>query len=69
MFDATKYKMRNITFQQIDIDNDSYKDLVRKYNVSGIPRLVFLDASDTVLYNGGAVRDESALADKINSYK
>ncbi|MBX9668424.1 MAG: hypothetical protein K2X93_12435 [Candidatus Obscuribacterales bacterium] len=69
MFDATKYKMRNITFQQVDIDNNNYADLVRKYSVSGIPRLVFLDAGDNVLYNGGAVKDENAFLDKINSYK
>lgn len=65
MFDATKPKFRNITFEQVDFDQQ--KDLVEKYQIKSIPHLIFLDAGGTVLYDGGAPQDPDAFEHLIKS--
>lgn len=67
MFDATKRKFSDVQFQVVDVDQD--KDLSSRYDVKGIPRLVFLDASGNVLYNGGAFHDEDSFAEAINRFR
>ncbi|MBX9952548.1 MAG: hypothetical protein K2Y39_25470 [Candidatus Obscuribacterales bacterium] len=67
MFDATKRKFSDVQFQVVDVDQD--KDLSNKYDVKGIPKLVFLDASGNILYNGGAFRDEESFAEAINRFR
>lgn len=67
MFDATKNKFRDIQFQEVNIDEDP--DTKAKYGVRGIPHIVMLDGGGNILYNGGAFRNESSFADRINSFK
>ncbi len=71
MFDATTPKFRDISFEKIDIDGTSTTtaDLKRKFNVTGIPRLVMLDANGNAVYNGGAPQSEDALASLINQHR
>jgi len=66
VFEATKSKYRDVNFQVVDVDQD--KATSAKYGVSGIPHLVFLDASENVLYSGGAFGDEDSFAQAINRF-
>jgi thioredoxin-related protein len=52
VFDATKPKFNDIEFVQYDLDTCD-NDLKSRYAVTSIPRVVFLDSSGKVLYNGG----------------
>jgi thioredoxin-related protein len=54
VFDATTPKFRDVDFQRLNTDDSGNGELAQKYHASSIPRLVFLDNSGTVLYNGGA---------------
>jgi thioredoxin-related protein len=67
VFDATKNKFKNISFQQINIDEQ--QDLASKYGVRGIPHVIMLDAGGSEVYNGGAFGDEESFSNKINSLK
>lgn len=67
MYDATKNKFRNITFQQVNIDEQ--QDIAAKYGVRGIPHLVMLDGGGNVLYNGGAFENVDGFSQKIESYR
>jgi len=69
VFDATKSKIRDVDFQQLNIDDASNSDLVRRYEVKGIPRVVFLDSSGNVLYNGSPARDEEGFAQSIQRFR
>ncbi len=68
MLGATKPKFRSVQFEEINIDDQSQAELVQRYNVKGIPRLVFLDDKGAVLYNGGAPMDEANLTQMIAQY-
>lgn len=68
MFDAVKRRYSDVSFQQLNVDDNSNASLSSQYNVTGIPRLVFLDAGGNVLYNGGAPRDEDSLNNLISQY-
>ena len=67
MFEATKSKFRDVSFEVVDVDQD--KTTGAKYGVSGIPHLVFLDGGGNVLYNGGAFHDEDSFASAIGKYR
>lgn len=67
MFEATKRKFSDVNFQVVDVDQD--KATGAKYNVSGIPHLVFLDSSENVLYSGGAFGDEESFAQAIQRFR
>ncbi len=69
MFDATKRKFSDVTFQSLDLDDSSNEAEVKKYGVKGIPHVVFLDQSGNVLYSGGPARDEEGFAGQIQQYK
>lgn len=69
MFDATKNKYRDIQFTQYDTDDVGNAVLKQKFQVTGIPRLVFLDAGGNVLYNGGAFGDQAAFEEMIKQYR
>ncbi len=67
VFEATKSKFRNITFQSVNFDEE--RDLANQYGIKGIPHVVMLDGSGGVLYNGGAFGDVESFSEKINSLK
>ncbi|MBI5171435.1 MAG: hypothetical protein HY986_01015 [Candidatus Melainabacteria bacterium] len=69
MFDATKRQFTDISFEQINIDEPSGQELAGRYGVTGIPRLVFLDGSSQVLYNGGAPMDAESFHGLINQHR
>lgn len=69
MLDATKNKYRDIQFSQYDTDDGGTSALAQKYGVTGIPRLVFLDSSGNVLYNGGAPPDQAAFESLIHQFR
>ncbi|HIA52940.1 MAG TPA: thioredoxin [Candidatus Melainabacteria bacterium] len=66
MFEATKRKFSDVSFQVVDVDKD--KETSNKYGVSGIPHLVFLDGGNNVLYSGGAFGDEESFAQAISRF-
>jgi thioredoxin-related protein len=68
VFDATKSKFSDVTFQSLDLDDPSNQSDVAKYGIKGIPHVVFLDASGNVLYNGGPARDLEGWAGQIQQY-
>ena len=68
MFGATKRKFSDVTFQEINLDDESTKSVCEKYGVHSIPHVVFLDGSGNVLYNGGPNRDEDGFAAQISQY-
>lgn len=68
MLGATKPKFRSVQFEEINIDDQSQAEIVQRYGVKGIPRLVFLDDKGTVLYNGGAPLDEGNLTKLIGQF-
>lgn len=68
MLGATKPKFRGVEFSEINVDDKSHADLVAKYQVTGIPKLVFLDDKGETLYNGGAPMDEVNLTELIGRY-
>jgi thioredoxin-related protein len=68
VFDATKRKFSDISFQSLDLGNPSDHDEAQKYGVRAIPCVVFLDASGNVLYNGGPARDEVGFTEQIQRY-
>jgi len=69
VFDATKRKFSDVTFQSLDLDDPSSQSDVQKYGVRGIPHVVFLDGSGNVLYSGGPMREEDSFAGQIQQYK
>lgn len=69
MFDATKSKFRDVEFRQLDIDDASNADLVQRYGVRGIPRVVFLDASGNVLFNGSPSRSPEGFEQSIQRFR
>jgi hypothetical protein len=69
VFDATKRKFSDVTFQSLDLDDPSNESDVKKYGIRGIPHVVFLDSSGNVLYNGGPARDEEGFAGQIQQFK
>jgi thioredoxin-related protein len=68
VFGATKRKFSDITFQEIDLDDESTRSIGQKYAIGSIPRVVFLDASGNVLFNGGPQREEDSFAAQIGQY-
>lgn len=67
IFEAVKPKFNDITFQEID--SDSNPDLKAQYNVVSIPRLVFFDANNKVIYNGGTPTTADGFTRLIQRYK
>ncbi len=68
MFDATKRKFSDVSFQSLDLDDPGSQSAAQKYNVHGIPHIVFLDAAGNVLYNGSPMRTEEGFAQQIQTY-
>lgn len=68
IFEATKSKYRDVSFEILDIDQESTKPIQAKYNFDTIPRLVFLDGSGNVLYNGGAAASQADFEIMINRF-
>ena len=68
MFDATSHKFSDVNFQKIDTSDPSNGDLCQRYDVRSIPRLVFLDNSNGVLYNGGASSQPGAFEELVKQY-
>ncbi len=66
MFDATKRKFSDVSFQVVDVDKDPATS--NKYGVSGIPHLIFLDGGGNILYSGGAFGDEESFVQAINRF-
>ncbi|MBZ0187940.1 MAG: hypothetical protein K8F91_16960 [Candidatus Obscuribacterales bacterium] len=69
MLDATRTKYRSISFEKLNVDDPSVASLKQQYNISGIPCLVFLDASNRVLYNGGVPYGPKGLEWLIDTYQ
>ena len=67
IFEAVKPKFNDITFQEIDADSNP--DLKAQYQVSSIPRLVFFDANNKVIYNGGTPATADGFTRLIQRYK
>lgn len=67
IFDAVKPKFNDITFEEID--SDSNAELKAQYNVTSIPRLVFFDANNKVIYNGGTPTTADGFARLIQRYR
>lgn len=67
MFDATKRRYRDVTFQVVDVDKDPATS--NKYGVSGIPYVVFLDSSDNVIYRTGSFGDADSFAQAIDKFR
>lgn len=67
MFDATKSKFRNITFQQLNLDEERAEGA--KYGVRGIPHIIMLDGGGKVLYNGGAFSSVEEFSQQIDSIR
>ncbi len=67
-FEAAKEKLgKEVDFQELDIEDGSNAELVKKYNVSAPPTLVYLDAAGKVLLNrAGAPPD---LVGSIEQFK
>lgn len=68
MLGATKPKFRSVQFEEVNIDDQSQAELVQRYQVRGIPKLVFLDDRGQVLYNGGSPLDEANLTKLIGQF-
>jgi thioredoxin-related protein len=69
VFDATKSKFSDVTFEKVDIsEHGSHTEEKQKYGVSGIPCVVFLDASGNTLYSGGPARDVEGFTGQIQQY-
>lgn len=69
VYDATKPKFRDITFQELDLDDPANAGLKAEYGIRSIPRLVMLDAGGKVLYNESPPRDPAELEATINRYR
>jgi thioredoxin-related protein len=53
VLDATKSKFRDVAFETVDLTDRSgpNQEIAGKYGITGIPHVVFLDASSKVLYS------------------
>jgi len=67
VFDATTAKFRDINFERVNLDEN--KDLAEKYSIKTIPRMVMLDASSNVIFNGSPPRSEETLAALIGQHR
>lgn len=68
IFESTKRKFGgDIAFQVVDVDRDP-KTAVR-YEVSGLPYVVFVDSGDNVIYRNGSFPDESSFAEAIQRFR
>jgi len=68
VFDATKSKFSDVSFQQMNLAEDSSKEVSAKYGVTGIPCVVFLDGSGNVLFNGGPARTVESFTEQIQQF-
>jgi hypothetical protein len=55
VFDATQRKYSRIQFEKINVDQGDAR--IAQYSATSIPRIIFLDSQNKVLYNGGAWSD------------
>jgi thioredoxin-related protein len=69
VFGAVKNKFSGVSFQELDLDDQSNQGVIQKYGVSGIPHVVFLDASGNVLFSGSPQRSEDAFAEQIQQFR
>jgi len=69
VYEATKPKYRDINFQELDLDDPSNAGLKQQYSVNSVPRLIFLDSNNKVLYNGGADSSPGAFDELIAQYR
>jgi len=66
VYEAVKPKFNDIQFE--DVDYDSNQDLKAQYNVTSVPRLVFLDSAGKVLFNGNTPRTPEGFTHLIQKY-
>jgi thioredoxin 1 len=66
IFNEVKSQMPDVSFQEIDIDQNS--DLAIKYNVRGVPTIVIEKDNQEVTRKSGIIMN-AALTQLINSYK
>jgi thioredoxin-related protein len=69
VFDATIPRFRDVDFQRLNTDDSGNSELVQRYHATSIPRLVFLDGSGAVLYNGGAPANPENFEQLIGRYR
>lgn len=69
VFEATSSQFRSIRFEKKNIDHDENKDMVQRFGIQAIPRMVILDKNDKVLYNESPPRDEESLAAVIKKFQ
>jgi thioredoxin-related protein len=68
VYDATKNKFRDVAFQSLNLDDQSSKGLANQYNVSSIPRVIFLDGNGNTLYNGTPASDEQGFSQQLSQF-
>jgi thioredoxin 1 len=69
VYEATreKEKFKDIAFDRINTDEN--KELLHQLGIHTIPRLVFMDSTGTVIYNGGCPLNEEGFAQLISNYR
>jgi hypothetical protein len=69
VFDATQQKYPEIEFERVKLDEPENAELVRKYNVFGIPRVVMVDDKGDALFNGSPQMTQSGFESQLNQYR
>jgi thioredoxin-like negative regulator of GroEL len=67
VFDATKSKFRDVSFERVNLDER--RDLGGQYGIHSIPTVVFLDNGGKALYVGSPARDEEAFYQSIQRFR
>jgi hypothetical protein len=61
--------MRDISFERYNVDDESSQPLRAKYQFQSIPRIVLLDGSDNLLFNGSPERDVESFERQILQFR
>ncbi len=69
VFEEVQSRMRDITFEHHNVDDQSTQSLKEKYPFQSIPHAVFLDANGNVLFSGSPQRDAEGFEQQISQYK
>lgn len=69
VFKATAKKFPGIKFVSLDAEAPENKSLVRKYSISGYPRVVFLDGRQELIYSGFVDGDSASFEALIRKYR
>ncbi|HEY9775865.1 MAG TPA: thioredoxin family protein [Planktothrix sp.] len=69
VFDATANKHPEIEFERLQLDDPANAEIVRKFDVTTIPRVVMLDDKGEPLYNGSPLGTESGFEMQLDRYR